>query len=241
MEIKITVNDNKFSLKGGLVSAQQIYDAANIADEFFFVQGDGCTVQVNPSDFLIMKSNGIFRTGCSHAEGLKSSRNPIGIHYVGKTSEYIQLPSAKVSGQELLELDRDLTDGRIFVSIDEEWDREISKDMRIILQEGDTIIVTPSGEGNFFGDPIDIETCGKHNRQPPKGKSYKIRVDHKKIVIGDEKILGKHILSIVGKRMDEWKLLMVLSGGEQVGVGSDEEVYLTDLGINLFKTVRYSF
>ncbi|MCY3673669.1 MAG: multiubiquitin domain-containing protein [Paracoccaceae bacterium] len=235
MQISIKINNQQFSIEGGLTSAQKVYDIANISTEkLVFVQDDKNTVYVEPNDFLILKDNDSFITRGN--EDQKSSGKCIGIMFNGKTGEEYQLDNARVSCRELKELDKEFPNGRLFVAVGAEGDIEISDDMNLIVREGDAIIVIPPGEDNK-GDPIDIELCSKHDRIPPRGQRYKIRIDREKFVVKETIISGKDILALVNKIPEEWALNQKFGGGKRKRIDKNEFIDLSSPGTERFETV----
>ena len=235
MEISIKVNDQLINLDSGLTHGQTLYEKASISREkLIFNQGENYTVLVEPTDFLVIKENDTFVTS-ENLTGKQTSENKVEIYFNGETC---QLPKAKLSCRELKELDKELPNGRLFVAVDAEVDIEISQGMNIVIREGDSFIVIPSGEGNNEGDPIDIEICSKHNRRPPKGhRRFKIRIDREKFLVADSEISGIEILALVDKKPQEWALNQKFGGGRRKRVGVNEIVDLSTPGIERFETV----
>ena len=236
MEISIKVNDLLFSLDSGLTHGQTLYEKAGISGEkLIFNQGENYTVLVEPTDFIVIKENDTFETSGNSTGKHNAPATKVEICFNGETC---QLQKAKFSSRELKELDKEFPDGRLFVAVEGEVDIEISRDMDIIVREGDVFIVIPSGEDNNEGDPIDIEICSKNNRHPPKGHHrFKIRIDREKFIVADSEISGIDILALVDKKPQEWALNQKFRGGRRKRVGVNEIVDLSTPGIERFETV----
>jgi len=239
MQIPIKVNDQLLIFEEKLISAQTIYERTKIVDEkIYFIQGEASVVEVDFSDFLILKDNDLFRSGSNIADKLPSKPEPITICLNGKTGEDYQLHLSKITGRGLKKSDPEFPHGRLFVSIDNETDIEISDDLSLILREDLSFFVIPSGDAKNIGDPIDLEECSKHNRRPPRKHHYKIKIDREKYVVSEAIITGGQILAIVSKDPSEWALNQKFLGGRRARVMINENVDLTKCGVERFETVR---
>lgn len=84
---------------------------------------------------------------------------------------------------------------------------------------------------------IDIEAYAKEGKNPPKGKTYQIRVDNIKLVVPEE-LTGEEILKRAGKDpVEKYQLNQKLRGGIVKKVAYDEKVNFSAPGIERFMTI----
>jgi hypothetical protein len=87
-------------------------------------------------------------------------------------------------------------------------------------------------------DVVDLEEYAKAGKNPPKAKSYKIRIDKAQYTVHSTIITGKELLELAGKAIDRFKVYQQLRGGGQPQpIALDEKVDLTTPGIEKFKTL----
>jgi len=84
---------------------------------------------------------------------------------------------------------------------------------------------------------IDIEEYSKSNKQIPKGRRYKIRVDRDKFITDQECLSGKEILILAGKIPYSRYQLNQRIYGTVKKVEYDEKVDFTTPGIERFMTL----
>ena len=85
---------------------------------------------------------------------------------------------------------------------------------------------------------IDLEEYSKSNKNPPKSKRYKIKIDRDKYVVDVECLTGKEILELAGKKpANEYNLRRKMRGGEVSKINLDEKVDFTLPGIEKFITI----
>lgn len=148
----------------------------------------------------------------------------------------IEVTHPKATGFSIKANDAALSDGRLFVESVDGVDVEIPDDLTIVVQEEDVYFVVPqSPEG---GMEIDVEECGKHERRPPRGHKYRIRIDGTKHTVETAAITGAEILALVEKNDHDWSLNQKLHGGRRVRVRPEQEVDLCTPGAERFETVR---
>lgn len=238
MQITTQINDLPHIFEKQLICAQTIYDKVNIIDEkLLLVLGEGSFIEIKNTDYLILRDNDIFITDSNVSN---STFNPIEICFNGRFGRDYQLQTPKITGRDLKKLDTEFPDGRLFVSLEleDETDIEVSDDMVIIVREGLSVIVIPPVDDNNKGDPIDIESCSRHNRRPPRGHHYRIRIDREKFIVDKAIISGKEILSTANKDITEWALNQKFLGGKRLRIEGNEVVDLTRCGVERFETVR---
>ena len=85
---------------------------------------------------------------------------------------------------------------------------------------------------------VEIEVYGKSNQQPPKAKSYIIRVDKNKYEVLSESITGQEILLLAEKTpVTNFRLDQKLNGGVTKKIELNEVVNLLTPGIERFMTL----
>lgn len=236
MSIKIQIDGNSHEISGGLVEANAIYELAGCGDKQLFLnQSDEIDIPLDRNIYLIIQNNMSFVSGKSKIEDNPPLRNHIRLTFNGEPSP--EISKAKLTGGEIKKFESELSDGRLFADISIGPDVEISDDMRLLVQPNDSFFIIPASEGSKFGEPIDIEECSRHDRRPPKGKNYLIRVDKNKYFV-EERISGKEILALANKETTEWALNQKFKGGRRERIKSDDIVNVSKRGVERFETVR---
>ena len=237
MKTDIEIDGKAYEIDGGLVSSHRIYELVESEDAGLFLnQADEIDIPIDLECFLVIKGNESFVTGESSIEDNPPLRNGVNLRFNGESG--LKIERAKITGKELKGFDSEHSSGRLFIDIGIGPDVEIVDGMKILVQQGNAFFVIPASEGSDVGDPVDLEDCSQHDRPPPKGHQYRIRIDREKYVVKQEKITGKEILALVGKTTDMWSLNQKLSGGKRERIKSDDTVDLTKPGIERFETVR---
>ena len=235
MEVSITINGEKRSIPAGILSVNFLYETAECdgGQIFLSLEGD-IDIPLLPEEHLIIHGGEEFVVGKSGVENNPPLRKGVNFSFNGSD---FALGKPKITGKALKKHDKEISDGRLFVDIDGGVDVEILDDMTVVLQDGDSYFVIPPSDSEDL-DLIDIEECGKRERRPPKGRSYKIRVDREKYRVDSAKITGAAILELVGKNFQEWSLNQKFCGGRRERIEADEEVDLTRPGVERFETIR---
>ena len=198
----------------------------------FLGRDDGIDIPLLRGENLIVHGGERFVVGKSSIEDNPPLRNEVRPEF-NRTRE-LALERAKISGKALKECDDKFPQGRLFADIEDGVDAEVADDMTIIVQDADSYFVIPPASD----DAIDLEECGKHDRPPPRGHKYRIRVDGQKYTVNSEEITGAGILELAGKRDEEWSLNQKLRGGKRERIEADDKVDLSRPGIERFETVR---
>ena len=147
----------------------------------------------------------------------------------------IELAQGKTTGRGLKENDAEFPHGRLFVESVGDVDVEVLDDMTVVVREADVyFVVPPSEEG---GDDIDLEECGKHGRRPPRGHSYRVRVDGAKYTVDTATTTRADVLALVGKSAQDWSLNQKLRGGRRVRIEQGDVIDLCKPGMERFETV----
>ncbi|MCY4306284.1 MAG: multiubiquitin domain-containing protein [Aestuariivita sp.] len=237
MTTNIEIDSKKYAIEAGLVSTRVIYDLAGCENRRVFLnQQDEIDIPLDSDSFLIIRGSESFVTGDSPIEDNPPLRNAIQLRLNGELNH--SLPKAIITGKELKAFDPEHPKGRLFADISTGPDAEIADDIKIVVQEGNSFFVIPSSDGSSTGDPVDVEDCGKHDRRPPKGQKYRIRIDRDKYTVNEEQITGAQILALVKKELENWSLNQKLRGGERKRIEANDLVDVSQPGIERFETVR---
>lgn len=237
MEVTVIFQGREELIQGGLVSVGLLYEKiGGKGQQVFLSRDDGIDIPLSPEEYLIIHGGEQFVVGEGCIENNPPLRNELRPKFNGSYS--LALPTAKVTGKVIKEQDDKFPQGRLFVDIVGGVDVEISDEMTIIVQEGDSYFVIPPAANSEGDYTVDIEECGKHERHPPKGHQYRIRVDGAKYKVESAGITGSDILGLAGKRSDEWSLNQKLHGGRRDRIAPTDLVDLTQPGIERFETIR---
>lgn len=235
MEANIKIDGQEKRSHSGLVPVTVLYELADCnGKRLFLSREDGIDIPLLPGEYLLIHGGEKFVAGESPIEDNPPLRNAARPKFNG--SHNLALVTAKVTGKALKERDDKLPQGRLFADIKDGVDAEIADDMTIIVQDEDSYFVIPPAVDD--DDSIDLEECGKHERRPPKGRKYRIRVEGDKYTVDSAEITGAAILSLGGKNSNEWSLNQKLHGGRRIRIEADDTVNLAHPGIERFETVR---
>jgi hypothetical protein len=87
-------------------------------------------------------------------------------------------------------------------------------------------------------DVIDVEEYSKKNKEVPKGKKYRIKIDKDFYVVNVSEMSGRELLTLVGKvPVEKYRLYQKLHHGQSVEIGYDMVVCFTTPGIERFMTI----
>ena len=233
MNSTIHIDGQQTKVQSGLVSVANLYEIADFCgDSLFLSREDGIDIPLLRGEYLLIHGGEKFVTGEILIENNPPLR--IGVNPEFNGSRDLVLQKSKIKGREFKERDDKFPDGRLFADIDGGVDAEILDEMMIVVQDSDSYFVIPSAPDNV----IDLEECGKHDRRPPKGHNYRIRIDGDKYTVDNADITGTDILALARKRADEWSLNQKTHGGRRVKIEANEVVCLHHPGIERFETVR---
>lgn len=233
MTTEIRIGGESQQVTSGLVSGAQLYDLANCSPQRLFLnREDGIDIPISAEDHILIKGNEGFVIGESRIEDNPPLRTELRPEFNG--AHDISLSRAKITAQDLKALDPQFPSGRLFADIPDGVDVEIADDVQLVVQATDSYFVIPPGDA---GGPIDIEECGKHDRRPPTGGTYRYRLDRETYTSDTDKINGEEILKRAGKNLAEWSLNQKLRGGKRIKVDG-EWVDLSTPGIERFESVR---
>lgn len=233
MKPTIQIDGQETPIRAGLVSIDALYEIADCGEgRIFLSREDGINIPLSAGEYLIIRGGERFVVGKSSIEDNPPLGNEVRPEFNG--SRNLALPQAKTTGKALKERDDKFPQGRLFADIEGGVDVEIADDMTIVVQDADSFFVIPPTSG----DAIDLEECGKHDRRPPKGHQYRIRIDGDKYTVDSAEITGAGTLALADKRDDEWSLNQKLHGGKRERIKANDAVDLSRPGIERFETVR---
>ncbi|MCY4289510.1 MAG: multiubiquitin domain-containing protein [Aestuariivita sp.] len=236
MQAEILINGVSCQCATGLVRAQELYDLASCSKEKLFIKlTNEIDLPLDPNDVLVIRDGISIVTDSSSIENNPQLPNEIQIRFNGEIN--LSLEQAKITGSKLKNFDNEHPEGRLFVDISNGSDAEISNDMTVVVQKDDSFFIIPTDSNAKIGDPIDIESCGRHGRRPPKGHKYRNRIDRRTYVVEQETITGAKILKSVDKSPENWILNQKMRGGERKRINPDDTVNLSQPGIERFETV----
>ena len=233
MEVTFYFDGSSHSILAGLVSSELIAALAECDNSRIFLSRESdIDVPFSPGDYILIHGGERFVIGDIAIECNPPVRRPLRPKFNG--SHALSLTSAKIGGKALKAHDEKFPNGRLFADIDGGVDAEISDEITLLVQDRDSYFVIPQSDTG----PVDIEECGKHDRRPPKGHGFRIRVDQHKFTVESEKVTGSEVLALVDKVSDEWALNQKLHGGKRLRVKPHDTVDLSRPGIERFETVR---
>ncbi|MCY4000294.1 MAG: multiubiquitin domain-containing protein [Bacteroidetes bacterium] len=232
MQTLIQIDGKDHSLPSGLIEITDLYELADCGNmQLFLVRYNDLEIPLMIGEYLCVHGGEVLKTKKDINEEVSSQCNEV--RPVFNSARNIVIDSVKITGKELKKFDSTFPEGRLFIESHGEVDVEISDDMTIIIQEQDSYFVIPPS----LEDVIDHEECGKHNRKPPRGYSYCIRIDTTQHVVDSDTLSGAEILALAEKRTDEWSLNKKWHGGKRERVATDDQINLSHCGIERFETV----
>lgn len=85
---------------------------------------------------------------------------------------------------------------------------------------------------------IDLEEFSKKDKEPPRKRRYRIKIDREKYVVDVECLTGREILELAGKKpAEQFQLRQKFRKGHVEKIGLDEKVDFTRRGIEKFVTI----
>ena len=234
MEGEIEVGGRRFEVSLGLHRVDELCALTGESEQPLFLErGDEPATPLDPSDHILLRGGErLVEGGVVGEDGCRLSQ-PIHPTFNGQA---LELDCAKANGRMLKANDAEFPNGRLFVESADEVDVEIADDVTVVVREEDVyFVVPPLSDG---GNVIDLEECGKHDRRPPRGHRYRIRVDGDKFTWETATITGAQVLALVDKNDRDWSLNEKLHGGRRARIEPDTVVDLCKTGVERFETVR---
>lgn len=237
---KIELDGNIFEIATGPLAVSLLYEKSGITlgGKCLYLNKDGdIDIPLLLNDYIIICGKEKFFVGDFNPDIGENPdvRIPACPRFNGSKLE-LGTSKAKITGKELKECDTDLASSKLFVDLDGQVDVLIHDDWMLVLQDSDCYFTIPVTDDESV---VDIEQCAQSDRQPPKGQEkYRIKIDNKRVVVEHGELTGEEILALVQKDYGEWTLNQKLRGGRRKLIEADQEVDLTQPGIERFETVK---
>lgn len=217
----------------GLRRVDEIRAAAGEGDALLFLERDDDEpTPLAPSDHVLLRGGERLTKGPVAAIDTPRTSKPIRPTLNGQV---VELEDAKATGRAIKANDHEFPNGRLFVESDD-VDVEVLDDMTVVVRETDAYIVIPSSADD--GDAVDLEECAKHGRRPPRGHTYRVRVDGSKFTVASAATTRAEVLALVNKNAQDWSLNQKLHGGRRLRIEQDDVIDLCRPGMERFETVR---
>ena len=235
----ITLCGSKTNVQIGLTKISDFYEKSGVSPEekcLYLNRDKDIDIPLSPDDHIIVHGGEKIYSGDAAPQIGENPtvRNPIVPIFNGKKLNP-GLTKAKITGMELQDLDSDLDSSKLFADLSGKVDAFIASSITLVVQDSDCYFTIPADDDGI----VDLEKCAKKDRKPPKGQSsYKIRIDGDKHKVSSQIITGVAILGLVGRTFDEWTLNREFGGGRRKPIEKDEEIDLSEPGIERFETVR---
>src|SRR5690242_11122055 len=85
---------------------------------------------------------------------------------------------------------------------------------------------------------IDLAEYAAQGKRPPPGHRYRFLLDKTSYIADQPLLTGRQILAFGGMKPDQFSLFEAQRGGQRVPVGADQEVNLTEPGVERFFTMK---
>lgn len=256
--VTIRIDGRGHAVEAGLVSGNRLRDLAGVADDhpFALVRDAGPSTPLSASEVVLLRGGENFVATDASGDATSGPPSPVTPEFNG--SREVVVENGKVAAEDLAKRDAEVACGRLFAAVgedpnedpnedpDEDPDEapeeglhvEITAGTTIVVQSTDSYFVVPHPEDAPDETFADIEECTKYERPPPRWHRYRIRVDHKKVVVEKRVVSGAEVLGLVEKQPADWALNQKLRGGRRIRIEAHEEVDLSEPGVERFETVR---
>lgn len=87
-------------------------------------------------------------------------------------------------------------------------------------------------------DVIDIADYAERNERPPPGRRYRFRIDKTPYISDRERLSGMDILAFAALDSQHFDLFQAKRGGHRIPIAPDQEVDLTEPGVERFFTMK---
>ncbi|CAN5667181.1 hypothetical protein BH24ACI3_BH24ACI3_03940 [soil metagenome] len=98
--------------------------------------------------------------------------------------------------------------------------------------------MTNKSETTEAEEVIDVEEFAKAGNPVPSEKTYKIRIDKTNYTVKKTILNGREILALAGLTPEKYQLNQHVRGGQTIPIGADQEVDLTQPGVERFSILK---
>ncbi len=236
-EVTISLHDRERSAPAGFTKAAVFYEELDINpnERQLCLEREEVVIPLLPDEYIIIHGGEKFSVGEINQN---MGENPDIKHAVCPALNGKKLESgftkAKITASELQERDKVQPPNKLFIELQGQADVFVPEGATILVQEVDSYFIIPAGDD----DAIDLELCARFDRKPPKGqKHYKIKIDGVKYRVNSQEMTGEEILSLVGKKYDQWTMNQKFRGGRRKPIEAGDKVDLAQPGVERFETV----
>lgn len=236
IEVTIRLHDAQRSVPAGFTKAADFYEELDInSDERrLYLEREDIVIPLLPDEYIIIHggekiSVGEIDPNIGENPDIKQAVCP---ELNGKKLES-GFTKAKIVASELQKGDK-VQPNKLFIDMQGQADVFVPEGATILVQEVDSYFIIPLGDD----EAIDLELCARFDRNPPKGqKHYKLKIDGEKYRVNSQEMTGEEILSLVGKKYDQWTMNQKFRGGRRKPIAAGDKVDLAQPGIERFETV----
>lgn len=237
IEVTITLHDAQRSVPAGFTQAADFYKrlAINPAERQLYLEREEVVIPLLPDEYIIIRGGEKMSVGeiDPNIEENPDIKQAVCPELNGKKLES-GFTKAKIVASELQERDDKVQPNKLFIDMQGQADVFVPEGATIFVQEVDSYFIIPLGDD----EAIDLELCARFDRKPPKGqKHYKIKIDGIKYKVDRQEMTGKEILSLTGKKYDQWTMNQKFRGGRRKPIEADDKVDLAQPGIERLETV----
>lgn len=229
----IKISSKEYNIQSVLTKGADLYLLAEILGEdklYLDIKGE-VDIPISQEDYIILLGGENFTTGQSDITDNPELRKPVKLNLNGFS---ITLSKPKVTGKEIRENDKVLSNSKLYADLSGLPDQSIDDDCRLIIRDKDCFITAPVTDDGS----IDVEECTKNDRKPPKKQNkYKIKIDGEKYIADTSHLSGAQILALASKAWQEFSLQQKFKGGKREAIAPDQEVDLATQGVERFETV----
>ena len=236
-EVTISLNDRQRSTSAGFTQAVDLYKEFDINpdERRLYLEREEVVIPLLSDEYIIIHGGEKFSDGeiNPNMEENLDIKQAVCPELNGKKMES-GFTKAKIATSELRERD-EVQPNKLFIELQGQADVFVPEGATILVQEVDSYFIIPAGDD----DAIDLELCARYDRKPPKGQRqhYKIKIDGVKYRVKSQEMTGEEILSLAGKKYDQWTMNQKFRGGRRKPIEAGDKVDLTQPGVERFETV----
>ena len=236
-EVTISLHDRQRSAPAGFTQAVDLYKRSDINpdERRLCLEREDVVIPLLPDEYIIIRGGEKFSVveinpNMEENPDIKDAVCPA---LNGKKLES-GFTKAKIAASELQERDKVEPPNKLFIDMQGQVDVFVPEGATILMQEVDSYFIIPAGDD----EAIDLELCARFDRKPPKGqKHYKIKIDGVKYKVDRQEMTGEEILSLAGKKYDQWTMNQKFRGGRRKPIEAGDKVDLAQPGVERFETV----